>query len=115
MCSSRSRHSTSAEDFPDSEPPPLPPPKRRALLSASRLPGNLTRSEFLLLRQLATQTRKFRNPFSDEGNVLHDEDIVCFIFYSYFLCLIFRLIFLVRKIQKEDLEQFQKADPVDQY
>uniref|UniRef100_A0AC35EZ54 Uncharacterized protein n=1 Tax=Panagrolaimus sp. PS1159 TaxID=55785 RepID=A0AC35EZ54_9BILA len=75
MCSSKSRHSTSAEDFPDSEPPPLPPPKRRALLSASRLPGNLTRSEFLLLRQLATQTRKFRNPFSDEGNVLHDEDI----------------------------------------
>uniref|UniRef100_A0AC34GVD4 Uncharacterized protein n=1 Tax=Panagrolaimus sp. ES5 TaxID=591445 RepID=A0AC34GVD4_9BILA len=79
ICSTlRTKHSASAEDFPDSEPPPLPPMRRRPLLSASRLPGNLTRSEFLLIRQLATQTRKFRNPFAEEGNILLDEDIVDF-------------------------------------
>lgn len=72
-------------------PPPLPPllgadsaakPPRQEQpipdFTSRPFKGNLTKSEYILLRQLADQTRKVKNPFNDEGNVRLDQDLVRF-------------------------------------
>ncbi|KAE9553274.1 hypothetical protein FO519_003532 [Halicephalobus sp. NKZ332] len=61
---------------------PRPPSKSNTVLppSESDFPSkpsrSLTKAEFILLRQLADQTKKVRNPFVDEENVRLDEDLL---------------------------------------